>query len=176
MKKSSIENYVLRSIDLSSYGIKAIGEKNKISALFRIFQEEYWHEYNKKRFNNNIKRGISEWLSGLPSCVNIVFYYNDIRKKGITLGLISKKATERQFEKFEKDWFNLIAETLVKIYNRHKSTGLKAPASKGLTTLCAMNIGVTGRRKKDGTQKKGYIAKKGGKLVKKTTKTRKVKL
>lgn len=56
------------------------------------------------------------------------------------------------------------------------SKGLKAPASKGLTTLCAINIGVTGRRKKDGTQKKGYIAKKGGKLVKKSTKTRKVKL
>ncbi|MFC4817628.1 hypothetical protein [Flavobacterium sp. GCM10023249] len=57
-----------------------------------------------------------------------------------------------------------------------EKTSLKAPASKGLTTLCAMNVGVTGRRKKDGTQKKGYVAKKGGKLVKKSTKTRKVKL
>lgn len=54
--------------------------------------------------------------------------------------------------------------------------GLKAPVTKGLTTVCAMNVGVTGRRKKDGTQKKGYVAKKGGKLVKKSTKTRKVKL
>lgn len=54
--------------------------------------------------------------------------------------------------------------------------GLKAPVTKGLTTLCAMSVGVTGRRKKDGSQKKGYIAKKGGRMVKKTTKTRKVKL
>lgn len=44
--------------------------------------------------------------------------------------------------------------------------GLKAPA-KGLTVLCAKQVGVTGRRKKDGTQKKGYVASKGGKLIKK---------
>lgn len=54
-------------------------------------------------------------------------------------------------------------------------TGLKAPATKGLTTLCAKMVCVTGRRKKDGTQKKGYIATKGGKLVKKTT-AKKVKM
>lgn len=48
--------------------------------------------------------------------------------------------------------------------------GLKAPATKGLRTLCAKSVGVTGLRKKDGTQKKGYIAKNGGKLVRKTTK------
>lgn len=48
--------------------------------------------------------------------------------------------------------------------------GLKAPATKGLRTLCAKAYSVTGLRKKDGTQKKGYVAKKGGKLVKKSTK------
>lgn len=51
--------------------------------------------------------------------------------------------------------------------------GLKAPATKGLRTLCAKNVGVTGLRKKDGTQKKGYIAKKGGKLVKSNTRIKK---
>ena len=56
----------------------------------------------------------------------------------------------------------------------NKKKGLKAP-STGLVTLCSKTVGVTGRRKKDGTQKKGYIAKKGGRLVKKTT-ARKVKL
>lgn len=55
-----------------------------------------------------------------------------------------------------------------------KNTRLKAPA-KGLVTLCSKTVGVTGRRKKDGTQKKGYIATKGGKLVKKPT-AKKVKM
>ncbi len=55
-----------------------------------------------------------------------------------------------------------------------KKNGLKAP-SRGLVTLCSKTVRVTGRRKKDGTQKKGYIAKPGGKLVKKTT-SRKIKL
>jgi hypothetical protein len=47
-----------------------------------------------------------------------------------------------------------------------KSTGLKAPATKGLRKLCAKTFNVTGLRKKNGTAKKGYIHKKGGKIVK----------
>lgn len=51
---------------------------------------------------------------------------------------------------------------------KNKKSGLKKPASKGLTTLCAKTVGVIGRRKKDGTQKKGYVATKGGTLKKKS--------
>lgn len=53
----------------------------------------------------------------------------------------------------------------------HRSEiGLKKPATKGLRTLCAESFNVVGLRKKDGTQKKGYVAKKGGKMVKVATK------
>lgn len=53
--------------------------------------------------------------------------------------------------------------------------GLRQPVTKGLTTLCAKTVGVTGRRKKDGTQKKGFVAAKGGGLKpkKKSTSTKK---
>ena len=49
-----------------------------------------------------------------------------------------------------------------------KKSSLKKPSTKGLVTLCSKSVGVTGRRKKDGTQKKGFIAIKGGALKKKT--------
>ena len=55
---------------------------------------------------------------------------------------------------------------LKELINQTK-VGLNGPKTKGLTTFCATTVGVTGRRKKDGTQKKGYVAKKGGSLVKK---------
>lgn len=45
-----------------------------------------------------------------------------------------------------------------------KAKGLNAPA--GLRTMCAKAYSTTGLRKKDGTQKKGFIVKKGGKIVK----------
>ncbi|WP_394760066.1 hypothetical protein [Flavobacterium sp.] len=58
-----------------------------------------------------------------------------------------------------------------KTFKEVKATiGLKAPATKGLRTLCAKAFSVTGLRKKDGTQKKGFVTKKGGKIVKKVTK------
>lgn len=47
-----------------------------------------------------------------------------------------------------------------------KGIGLKAPATKGLRKLCAKNFSVTGLRKKNGTTKKGYMTRKGGKIVK----------
>lgn len=46
-----------------------------------------------------------------------------------------------------------------------KKTGLKKPVTKGLVTLCSKTVGASGRRKADGTLKKGYVAKKGGKVV-----------
>lgn len=50
-----------------------------------------------------------------------------------------------------------------------KGKGLKAPATRGLRKLCARNFSVTGLRKKNGTTKKGYVTKKGGKIVKVAT-------
>jgi hypothetical protein len=49
-----------------------------------------------------------------------------------------------------------------------KGLGLKAPATRGLRKLCAKTFNVTGLRKKNGTTKKGYVTKKGGKIVKVT--------
>ena len=49
-----------------------------------------------------------------------------------------------------------------------KGIGLKAPATKGLRKLCAKTFNVTGLRKENGTIKKGYRNKKGGKIVKVT--------
>jgi hypothetical protein len=46
-----------------------------------------------------------------------------------------------------------------------KSPTLAKPQTKGLVTLCSKSVGTTGRRKKDGTLKKGYIVTKGGKVV-----------
>lgn len=94
---------------------------------------------------------------------------------------LKRNATKTQKEK--RAWQTLIDladnsknQLRKKITSLEKPAGLKAPA-KGLVTLCSKTVGVIGRRKKDGTQKKGYVAKKGGKLVKKTTtKARKTKL
>lgn len=86
--------------------------------------------------------------------------------------------THRNFTKRTKGFTALETLQITKEIEKYlKTTGLKAPATRGLRTLCAKAFSVNGLRKKDGTQKKGYVAKKGGKLVKKTTqKTRKVNL
>ncbi len=89
-------------------------------------------------------------------------------KKRVALKLELKKFGHQRSETV-----NLTTKQLEALLNKEKK-GLKAPAkTKGLTTLCAKQVGVTGRRKSDGTQKKGYVAKKGGQLIKKKTVTKK---
>lgn len=87
--------------------------------------------------------------------------------------MATKKPTAKQlaarakFAKMAKD--GTLAKKRKAVTTKKKSS-LKKPVAKGLVTVCAKNVGVTGRRKKDGTQKKGYVATKGGTLKKKPTK------
>lgn len=75
--------------------------------------------------------------------------------------MITKKPTEKQLAARKR--FAAMAKSgeLAK----KRKTGLKKPVTKGLTTLCAKTVGVTGRRKKDGTVKKKHVVSKGGKVV-----------
>lgn len=80
-----------------------------------------------------------------------------------TIGMVVKHATSLTNAKNKLD-----------VISKEKAAkqGLKKPVTKGLTTFCAKTVGVSGRRKKDGTLKKNHVATKGGKVVavkKKTT-------
>jgi hypothetical protein len=73
----------------------------------------------------------------------------------------SDDLTQTQLNAIEKEVVAYIQNfgTITQKKGLKTYTGLKAPA-KGVTTFCSKNIGVVGRRKKDGTLKKGYVAKR----------------
>lgn len=91
-------------------------DREKVEYLFKCFEEEFNHPYNKKRYPNTQKR-VGEWLSGLPSCIGIDFMNYRIIEVGKSWGYCG---TEKKEDAFINNWFNMCAFRLLqlaKIFN-----------------------------------------------------------
>lgn len=110
------KQYLIDSIELDDYGIKATTDAQKVSALQKIFMDEYG--WAVKRYG--MQGAIKEWLMGIPSAVNIAFYNNDILKLARKWGTLPANATEKQEDKILKNYWNLMAANLVQLFNKYK--------------------------------------------------------
>ena len=117
---------------------------------------------NQKAFLKNNNQGLKK-----PQAMTK--YYDVVYQTTSGRLMIAKRVSAKsETEAKEKVKNEMRASTTFKEIKM--AIGLGAPATKGLRTICAQTFSVTGLRRKDGTQKKGFVAKKGGKLVKKTAK------
>jgi hypothetical protein len=98
-------NYILNSIDSSNYNIECKNDFEKLQFLYNTFVKEYCfqpqHKYSTQHF--------SEWLQGLPSSINIVFYYNEIEEKLREFDIINEKTPQRIIDGYLQNWFLRIA-------------------------------------------------------------------
>ena len=94
-------------------------EAARLAFVVECFNQEYWHEYNRRRYVNPV-RGFSEWLMGLPSVIHIDFYNYRILEIAVQFGSLPADFTEKQGEKIINNWFNLIANKFFQLCKRHK--------------------------------------------------------
>ena len=83
-----------------------------INEFFECYNSEFNHEYNKKRYPNEVQR-IAEYLRGSPSCIDLPFYYDDIRNLVLEL---KEDATERTLKRYENYFFEIVADILYNEY------------------------------------------------------------
>lgn len=125
-------------------------------------------EMAKKRASiNKKKKPLTKAQSFIQSALRDS--YNDVNKAYESLNQSLAKyesspngtneAVRKRISDLKKA-INVLANRIIK-----EKKGLKKPVTKGLTTFCAKTVGVSGRRKKDGTVKKNHVATKGGKVV-----------
>lgn len=88
-----------------------MSDKEAIKYFFDCFNEEYNYNYNKRLYPNLQKR-ISEYIQGLPTCINIAFTDYDIINIGKTWGYCK---TEKQTSNFVNNWFSVIAFRLIQL-------------------------------------------------------------
>jgi len=107
------KQYFIDCIDGENYNQELKTDKEKIQFVFDCFNSEYWH-WNKRR---NIQKVFAEYLSGLPSCVNIVFMNYDILQLAER---INGKLTEKQEEKILENYWNFMSSIFFKLVKQHK--------------------------------------------------------
>lgn len=84
--------------------------------LFNNFENEFNHEYNKKRYPNYRQR-FAEWLKGLPSYTDIPFYYDDIESLIISFKSDVSKQTLNRYRDY---FFEIVADILVNEFRKIK--------------------------------------------------------
>ena len=106
--------YVLDSINVTDGDgntIENASDKDRVQFFFDTFDEEYNYPYNRKIYPS-LQDRITQYLKGLPSCINIAFSYYDIAEIGKMWGYCQ---TERKEYEFKINWFNRIAFRLIQL-------------------------------------------------------------
>jgi len=113
---SNIQTYLIDAIDLEGCENQPTTDKEKINFLMDCYNSQFNHAYNVKRYPNNQIR-LENWLSGLPSVLNIPFYPSEIIKLAKDLQEVEtydKKTEDRICE----NYFNFIALHILKLNNK----------------------------------------------------------
>lgn len=115
-----IKSYILAAINFEGENGKTFTtEEEKITELMRRFKSEYWYPANQAYYGTMTK-ALASWLQGLPSGIDIAFYYNEIDSLLIEWGYLKHTSRESTIDR-ERDqyWLYLAGEliTIAKRYN-----------------------------------------------------------
>ena len=88
-----------------------MSDKERVEYFFSTYNSEYNKDYNKRLYPDSIER-LTNYLQGLPSCINIAFTYHDITLIGKSWGYCNN---EREIERFINSWFKEIAFELFQL-------------------------------------------------------------
>lgn len=115
-----IKSYILAAINFEGENGKTFTtEEEKITELMRRFKSEYWYPANQAYYGTMTK-ALASWLQGLPSEIDIAFYYNEIDSLLIEWGYLKHTSRESTIDR-ERDqyWLYLAGEliTIAKRYN-----------------------------------------------------------
>lgn len=105
-----VEKYIFECIDFENYGLNPESKKEKIALLIETFKNEFWNEFNKHRYKQDIKNGFFNWLAGLPSCFNVDFENHKILEIGKSWGF--DLSTEKKQDQFIENWFKMVTNSV----------------------------------------------------------------
>lgn len=121
MSKSSeldqkVKTFLINSIDLSGYDIDAsqLDTATKIEALNNIFMDEMG-KFLIPKVGRQL--AIKEWLSGIPSAINVPVYNDDILELAVSWGSLPPTYTDSQAWKIIENYFNFLAAKLCQLFD-----------------------------------------------------------
>ena len=115
-----VENYVIGSLnreylaDVS--GFNCSDNTNAFMALRDCFKSEYGYNLGRGKSNQEV---FADYLSGLPSCLDIAFSNYAILKLAKAWGSLAQDATERQEDRILEKWFSFVSRQYIKATRKH---------------------------------------------------------
>lgn len=115
-QKQQYNTYLLDSIDFDGFDFVApTNNKEKILKFFEVFNTEAGYNVGRiGEFN-----ALTEYLQGLPSCINIVFTNYDILELAKKYGSLSKNSTDKEDQKILDNYYSFMANNLIKLKNKY---------------------------------------------------------
>jgi len=101
-----LRKFLNDSFYFEDYGIPE--GRNKFETFYNIFVDEYGWEIKRR----GEKGALVEYLLGLPSAIDIPYYYNDIENLLYSLGFDEVK--EMEDDQLSKFFFDMVAEIILK--------------------------------------------------------------
>jgi hypothetical protein len=102
-----LKKFLEDRIDFEGYNLDK-NPRNKISQLYDVFEDEYG--WAIKRMGE--RKALIEWLQGLPSTIDIPYYYDEISNLLYALGFDEVK--EMEDNEVSDFYYDLIAKTILK--------------------------------------------------------------
>jgi hypothetical protein len=102
-----LKKFLEDRIDFEGYNLDK-NPRNKISQLYDVFEDEYG--WAIKRMGE--RKALIEWLQGLPSTIDIPYYYDEISNLLYALGFDEVK--EMEDDEIGDFYYDLIAKTILK--------------------------------------------------------------
>ena len=109
------EDYIIKSIDSEPYEKSINTPKEKLQFLRDTFRSEYGHMINRV----GEQRAFSEWLSGLPSAMDIPFYNDDIIKLAKKSGSLPQNATPKQEQRVLDNYWNFMSNKTFQLFRKY---------------------------------------------------------
>ena len=101
-----LKKFLEDRIDFEGYDLDK-NPRNKISQLYDVFEDEYG--WAIKRMGE--RKAIIEWLQGLPSTIDIPYYYDEISNLLYALGFDDVKQMED--DELSDFYYKLVADTIL---------------------------------------------------------------
>ena len=107
-------NYLLESLDFDGYDLpKAKTNKDLINLFFGVFNSEMGYDISRI----GEYKALVEYLSGLPSCINIDFNNHSIIERAKKYGSLTDSASESDEDKLLNNYWHFMANKLIVLKN-----------------------------------------------------------
>lgn len=101
--------YILDSVYSDEINTESMTDKERIEYILDTFFDEKV-KYDRRRMC--VFDLMREWLQGLPSAINVAFYYSDISETGKKMGYIKDARSEAHFI---NNWWGILAQNILRL-------------------------------------------------------------